>query len=366
VNRGRRLLRVARNLLANRSRPPIERLEREQDPERFLWLVLPHAARTFSLAIAALPARLARPIGVAYLCCRILDTAEDLARDPAERDALLDAAVALARDGVPMPPVSAPWVQDARDRAHLVLVSRSDLVAKLLASVPGGARFRTAALVDRMAAGMKRAAQVRARTSGVVAGEERERYCRAVLAEPLAFAEGELREAVGLDPALAADRRATIGDVGELIQLANVCRDVEKDLARRVAYDPALEPWLDAGKAPVDVVLGVRRRILERVSALAPAIEPFFAGLPFGTISGARGAALVLLITTARFFQRADAGLDPRVLRPARLPARFRAAFACAAAILSGASARRAALRARAALTACPPGGIRLESLRAS
>jgi hypothetical protein len=98
------------------------------------------------------------------------------------------------------------------------------------------------------------------------------------------------------------------------------------------------------------------------VAALSPAIEPFFSGLPFGTVSGARGAALVLLITTARFFQRVDSGLDPRALRPARLPARFRAALACAAGILSGSSARRAALRARVALSACPPGGIRLES----
>src|SRR5688500_4212346 len=87
VNRGRRpLRRVAADLRADRNAPPLDLLEREEDPERFRWRMLPHAARTFSLAIAVLPDRLARTIGVAYLGCRILDTVEDLARDAGERD----------------------------------------------------------------------------------------------------------------------------------------------------------------------------------------------------------------------------------------------------------------------------------------
>ena len=201
---------------------------------------------------------------------------------PAEQVRLLDAAVALAKDGTPIPEVVAPWVQDARDRAHLVLVRRSELVAQLLTTLEEGSRRRIAALVERMAAGMKRASEVRAATRGVIAGAERERYCRAVLAEPLLFAESELRSAIGLPADLSADRREAGLAVGELVQLANVCRDVEKDLARGVAYEPELAPWIGRPDgAPAEAVAAVRRRILERAASLAGAVVPFFGGLPF-------------------------------------------------------------------------------------
>jgi phytoene/squalene synthetase len=364
MTRGRRILRVARNLVADRRHPPLDRLEREQDPERFLWHMLPHAARTFSLAIAVLPPRLGRSVGVAYLCCRILDTVEDLARDPVERERLFGDVVDLVREGRPMPELSAPWVQDARDRAHLVLVRRSDLVAKLLGSLPGGTRDRIAGLVERMAGGMKRAARVRADHGGVVSGVERELYCRAVLAEPLMFAEAELRAARGLPPELPEDRRAAALEVGELVQLANVCRDVEKDLARGVAYDQDLAPWLRRpAEAPRDVVSLARRRILDRVSSLSASIVPYFTGLPFAPVSWARGASLVLLITTARFFQRVNAALGPAALRVVRLPAGFGAAAACAAGVVSRTRARRIVEDARTAFEACRPARIDLESV---
>jgi phytoene/squalene synthetase len=341
MTRGRRIIRVIRNLRADRHDPPLDRLAREQDPERFLWEILPHAARTFSLAIAVLPPRLGRSVGIAYLCCRILDTVEDLARDPAERDRRFDDVVRLVRDGTPLPDLADAWVQDARDRAHLVLVRRSDLVARLLASLPPDTRARILGLVERMAAGMKRAAAIREHTGGLVTGEERERYCRAVLAEPLMFAESELLSERGLDPALPPDRRAAALEVGELVQLANVCRDVEKDLGRGVAYDPELAPWLlRAADAPESVVAAARRRVLERVAELSRSIEPYFLGLPFRAVSGGRGASLVLLITTARFFQKVNARLEPSPLRRVALPAGSRAAAHCAAGVVSRAAAR--------------------------
>jgi phytoene/squalene synthetase len=355
VNRGRRILRVARNLLADRRDPPLDELERETDPDKFLWRMLPHAARTFSLAIAVLPNRLARTIGVAYLCCRILDTVEDLARDVAERDRMFEAAVTLARDGTPLPPLGQVAIQDARDRAHLVLVRRSALVAQLLASLDPAARARSAGLGSRWAAGMTRAAGVRAAAGGLVSGTERERYCRAVLSEPLLFAEGELRCARGLPPELPADRQAAGLEVGELVQLANVCRDVEKDLARGVAYDDALAAWVGrAADAPAAVVAAVRRRILDRVAGLSGAVVPFFTGLPFGAVSGSRGASLVLLITTARFFQKVNATLDPPPLVRTALPAGYRAAAVCAAGALSRAFARRSVERAASGLQSAP------------
>src|SRR5215208_1937082 len=95
---------IARNILANRERPDIGALSRIEDPERFVWEILPHAARTFSAAIAMLPKRAAMPAAVAYLYCRMLDTYEDLVPERHEREAQLVAFGARFRtDGTLAP-----------------------------------------------------------------------------------------------------------------------------------------------------------------------------------------------------------------------------------------------------------------------
>ena len=77
------------NLTAQRDRPRLHHLRTLVQPERFVWAILPHAARTFSACIAMLPARAARAAAVGYLYCRMLDTYEDLHPDAVARiDAL--------------------------------------------------------------------------------------------------------------------------------------------------------------------------------------------------------------------------------------------------------------------------------------
>ena len=52
--------------------------------------MLPQVSRTFNLAIKFLPERLGRPVGLAYLLCRIADTFEDSAvLDPSDRQVML-------------------------------------------------------------------------------------------------------------------------------------------------------------------------------------------------------------------------------------------------------------------------------------
>ena len=72
---------LIRGALVNRRRPDLEALARESDAERFVWRVLPHAARSFAASIALLPPDQARAAAVAYLYCRMLDTYEDLIVD---------------------------------------------------------------------------------------------------------------------------------------------------------------------------------------------------------------------------------------------------------------------------------------------
>jgi hypothetical protein len=205
-------------------------------------------------------------------------------------------------------------VQDDRDRAHWLIVEKAELLGRFTAGLPADARVRLAALVREMAEGMELAAVRRAAAGGVLAeGSAREEYCRAVLSGPLIYAEAELR-ATGGDAPMDAERLRLAGAAGEIIQLANVCRDVEKDLRRGVAYDTLLAPWLAAQAAPADVVAAVRTRVLRRVAALGSAVEPYFAGLPLRGRPGARAAAAVMCGATAAFYRRADLRAPNRVL----------------------------------------------------
>ena len=70
-----------RGLTVDRNRPDFAALGAERDPERFLWKVLPHAARSFAASIVVLPRDQAMASAVAYLYCRMLDTYEDLIDD---------------------------------------------------------------------------------------------------------------------------------------------------------------------------------------------------------------------------------------------------------------------------------------------
>src|SRR5688572_29053405 len=90
----RRPFLILRDVFARRERPNLDRLGSIDDPQAFVWAILPHAARTFSACIAMLPARSALPAAVAYLYCRMLDTYEDLVADSAARDAALRAFAA--------------------------------------------------------------------------------------------------------------------------------------------------------------------------------------------------------------------------------------------------------------------------------
>ncbi|MHC4136369.1 MAG: squalene/phytoene synthase family protein, partial [Planctomycetota bacterium] len=119
-----RPVRLVRDMVMDRDHPDLERLASIREPERFVWAILPHAARTFSPCITLLPRRAAPAAAVAYLYCRMLDTYEDLLVHPAKRDAALAAFAsrldAATPQGVPgPPPIRESAARDARDAAHL-------------------------------------------------------------------------------------------------------------------------------------------------------------------------------------------------------------------------------------------------------
>ncbi len=288
--------------LASRDRPPLARLRSIEAPERFLWAVLPHAARTFGACILLLPAGKARAAAIAYLYARILDTYEDLCPelDVRERALRILGARLGADPPAPAPPLEFPLRQDDRDDGHLLLVEKTGLIDRLYLALGGEERAAIRDLIGAMAEGMCWSSRRLAEQGGALADEAQLlRYCRNVLGQPVAFT---LRLLLGEEPpeGLREDAMA----VGEMVQLANIIRDVEKDARRGIAYDPRLRG--DPGPATVREVRG---RLLDLALRRAPAYRRMLDGMRLGRYSLTRASALLMLHFTSRHFRRCARGL---------------------------------------------------------
>ncbi len=181
---------LLQGLSVNRRRPDLDALAAETRPERFLWRILPHAARSFAASIVVLPQEQARAAAVAYLYCRMLDTYEDLYPDPAARTAELS-RFAARFDAEPLPaptPIPDLLARDDRDRVHLLLVDRCRHVDAVYRTLDPAVQARIAELVRSMATGMVWSTETFARQGGALADEEQlTRYCRNVIGHPAVF-----------------------------------------------------------------------------------------------------------------------------------------------------------------------------------
>ena len=313
---------LCRDLLVDRERPDLGRLRRVEHPEAFVWAVLPHAARTFSACIALLPAATALPAAVAYLYCRMLDTYEDLVPDPAARDEALRAFAERLDAGLegaavaPAPPIEESTDRDERDRAHLLLVERCALVDRVFLGFRPEVRAAVRDLVRDMSEGMRWSSATFERQGSVLRGEEQlAAYCRHVLGNPVLFTVRVLRlHATGCDD-LAPDEREASMRVGELIQLANVTRDIEKDLARGVAYHASLAGDLrqapEGDPARIERCRAVRAELLRMALLRAPSYRNMVDAMRLPAVSLARASAVLMLLFTDRYYRScaARAGL---------------------------------------------------------
>jgi phytoene/squalene synthetase len=311
----RRPVLLARNVFVDRERPDLFELARIEDPEQFVWEILPHAARTFSMGIAMLPSGAALPAAVAYLYCRMLDTYEDLVPDRATREAQLTAfgaRFARADAGIGMPP--APRIvtandRDDRDRAHLLLVEKSGLVDRVFMTFDTATRSVVADLVRDMAEGMRWSSSTFAAQGGVLNGEEQlATYCGHVLGNPVVFMIRLLRLNMEGTAAIDAAEHENAMHIGQIVQLANVTRDVEKDLKRGISYDASLRADLgrdvrgDAGA--MERVRRVRERMLRIALTRIPSYGRMIEGMRLPRLSFARASAVVMLLFTERYFRQ--------------------------------------------------------------
>lgn len=304
---------MTRELLQSRAQPNVDDLHRVGDPEVFLWRILPHAARTFAACITLLPAEFARAAAVAYLYCRILDTYEDLIPDADQRDAALATfggrfAGPEGRALVAAPPLDQARARDQRDRAHIVLVNRCHLLDAAYAALTPAVRRDIAELVEAMAQGMIWSSRTFAAQGGVLTDEAQlSRYCRNVIGLPFVFCVRLLLEQRNGDSSVPAELREDCLAAGEMVQLANVTRDIEKDLARGVAYHAALAG--DLGRSDVDEpglrerIRRVREALVLRALSLAPAYERMMRALPFRALSLSRASGVLMLLFTDRHYR---------------------------------------------------------------
>lgn len=288
--------------MTNRDRPDIAALRTIDDPERFVWSVLPHAARSFAISILVLPEREAWPAAVAYLQCRILDTYEDLHPDVGARPGILRAVGRRWQTGAGAspPPLPVDLVAGPRDELHALLIERIDLVDGAYDTLSDAEQESIDELVSNMGEGMAWAAETFAAQNGaLIDRSQRARYCHYVIGEPALYAMRSL-----LHTTQSETGRRDALDVSIFIQLANVTRDIEKDLQRGVAYDERLRPLLGAvsgSAAEAATIAQTRRELMREALECFPAYARLVAGLPSG-ISQTRGAAVLMLGFTDRYY----------------------------------------------------------------
>ena len=295
------------NLLANRRQPPLSKLREIKDPEKFLWHILPHAARTFSLVIVFLPPRMRRTLAVAYLYCRMLDTYEDLLPTVAEKQRALQCFIDRFRNPENLkraPALDASLTTDLRESTHLLLVNRADLIDRNFDCLNRHQQEAICRLVRRMGEGMIWSSQIFAEQNGVLRTPgQLSRYCWHVLGTPILFADEVQRLDQGLAPEVGDARLRSCAVVGEVIQLANITRDLEKDFERGIFYHPQLSALNGSGHE--QCIREVRSQLVLRAIRRFREFPNFFESIPAQRISRARGAAMLLIITTYAYYWRA-------------------------------------------------------------
>jgi hypothetical protein len=96
--------------------------------------------------------------------------------------------------------------------------------------------------------------------------------------------------------------------IGEMAQLANVTRDVEKDLRRGISYDASLRHDLgrevNGDEGAMERVRAVRKRLLRTALLRAPDYRRVVEAMRLPRVSLARASAVAMLLFTEQYFRR--------------------------------------------------------------
>ncbi|MEX1219087.1 MAG: squalene/phytoene synthase family protein, partial [Solirubrobacterales bacterium] len=194
-------------------------------------------------------------------------------------------------------PLSAGLARDDRDLVYLLLIDRCHLVDAVFATLSVDSREQISTLVRSMSAGMVWSTRAFHSQGGVLEDQgQLAKYCRNVIGYPALFTLDQVS-----DRDISGEVREDALLVSEMIQLANVTRDIETDLKRGVSYHPALKPYLGSevsGTEVRSVVRKVREELLAMALGRAPAYRRLFEGLELGGTAPVRIAAVLMLLFT--------------------------------------------------------------------
>ncbi len=306
----RRLWLLVRGVMVDRDNPRFDYLDSIEDPEQFVWEILPHAARSFAPSILLLPEDAARAAAVGYLYARMLDTYEDLSATPSDaRESLSQFAARFTADRPgPAPPSPDSSMADSRDQAHLLLIDRHQLVDEMFLQLDTITQVRIGQLVEEMAAGMIEFSDLFEHQGGVLKDEQQVLdYCHRVIGLPALF----VMELLLGD--ISGDHERDALEVSELIQLANITRDIEKDLRRGIAYHPILQPHLgsDGADEAAPAVVVARRDLMLLATKRAGSFRRLVESANLPRLSPARAAAVLMMLFTDRHYR--DCAVDAGV-----------------------------------------------------
>jgi hypothetical protein len=233
----------------------------------------------------------------------MLDTYEDLSSSPEVAQRSLQAfATRFSSDRPdPAPPYPRPDKVAPRDRAHLLLIERHATVDALFMSLPADDRVRINLLIHEMASGMIEYSQVFHRQGGVLDQPEQViEYCHRVIGLPALFV------IETMSGELSTDNRQDALRVAELIQLANITRDVEKDLESGVAYHAALRPHLGSnGEEDAEMaVQQARKDLMLMATGRAASFRQLLDRHELPLLSPARSAAVLMMLFTNRHYRQ--------------------------------------------------------------
>lgn len=290
-----------RNFKADRKAPPLDYLSLLSRPEDLLREILPYVSRTFSLYINLNPPDLRVPLGIGYAYCRCLDYFEDApGLSEAQRWQGLEGLRGWIEEGrgeaLPeaqaLAEATAP--EDPEDRATRLLIKKLPIVGEMARRLPDPYQQTLRELVGAMSRGMQWNIRTLAAQQGHLHDRpQTERYCLHVAGVVGEFIDrlvcfrnfGEIR--------ISDSRRDLNHRLGRCLQLTNIARDLEEDLANGRVYDYRLHQGLAVPGADRDQVLArVRGEINAEIDALFPELDSFLAYHRHGRFSRARGALL--------------------------------------------------------------------------
>jgi len=185
---------------------------------------------------------------------------------------------------------------DRRDEAHALLADQIDRLDVLFQGFPAPVQVALIDLVKDMSLGMSWASGVFESQDGALCGQEQlSEYCLAVLGNPIRFAARLFQWRAGRGIDLGRDVEQAATDVGEFLQLANITRDIEKDLLRGVCYHEGLAQLASSRSASdTELIRSVRAALTDRAISLAPAYLRLVEGM--GLKAGLMSASALMML----------------------------------------------------------------------